>query len=40
MECLLAARERLPSFGQTDDYRRCVAGVQEALHKADPKALI
>ncbi|EFN56786.1 hypothetical protein CHLNCDRAFT_59647 [Chlorella variabilis] len=39
MECLLAARERHPRFGQTDEYRRCVADVQRALQEADPKAL-
>lgn len=34
MECLLAARERHPAFAQTDDYRRTVADIQQALEKA------
>lgn len=34
MECLLAARERHPAFAQTDDYRRTVADIQQALEQS------
>lgn len=34
MECLLAARAAHPGFGDTDDYRRCVADVQAVLEQA------
>lgn len=31
MDCLLAAQERHPSWGQSDEYLRCVADVQKAM---------